>query len=188
MAESKDRKITRAGRQSRDASLLGRRRAGQASGQEMHRLRRARITIRARSARSASATRPNGSKPRARATIYTYSVMRRAPVPYAIAYVDAGRGPDACMTNIVDCDLRCDQSRPAGEAWCSSRPTAARRCRCSRRRSGCRRAVPPRQDTVSPARQCALEARQLGLEMRAIVQQSARDQAQQRRCQRRILI
>jgi uncharacterized OB-fold protein len=38
------------------------------------------------------------------ATIYTYSVMRRAPVPYAIAYVTLAEGP-TIMTNIVDCDL-----------------------------------------------------------------------------------
>jgi uncharacterized OB-fold protein len=38
------------------------------------------------------------------ATIYTYSVMRRAPVPYAIAYVELAEGP-RIMTNIVDCDL-----------------------------------------------------------------------------------
>ena len=38
------------------------------------------------------------------ATIYTYSVMRRAPVPYAIAYVTLAEGP-TMMTNIVDCDL-----------------------------------------------------------------------------------
>jgi uncharacterized OB-fold protein len=37
-------------------------------------------------------------------TIYTYSVMRRAPVPYAIAYVMLAEGP-TMMTNIVDCDL-----------------------------------------------------------------------------------
>jgi uncharacterized protein len=42
------------------------------------------------------------------ATIYTYSVMRRAPVPYAIAYVTLAEGP-TMMTNIVDCDL--DQIR-----------------------------------------------------------------------------
>jgi uncharacterized OB-fold protein len=39
-----------------------------------------------------------------RGTIYTYSVMRRAPVPYAIAYVSLAEGP-TMMTNIVDCDL-----------------------------------------------------------------------------------
>lgn len=39
-----------------------------------------------------------------RGTIYTYSVMRRAPVPYAIAYVELAEGP-RIMTNIVDCDL-----------------------------------------------------------------------------------
>jgi uncharacterized OB-fold protein len=39
-----------------------------------------------------------------RGTIYTYSVMRRAPIPYAIAYVTLEEGP-TMMTNIVDCDL-----------------------------------------------------------------------------------
>jgi uncharacterized OB-fold protein len=39
-----------------------------------------------------------------RGTIYTYSVMRRAPIPYAIAYVTLSEGP-TMMTNIVDCDL-----------------------------------------------------------------------------------
>jgi uncharacterized protein len=38
------------------------------------------------------------------ATIYTYSVMRRAPIPYAIAYATLAEGP-TIMTNIVDCDL-----------------------------------------------------------------------------------
>ena len=37
-------------------------------------------------------------------TIYTFSVTRRAPVPYAIAYVTLTEGP-MMMTNIVDCDL-----------------------------------------------------------------------------------
>ena len=37
-------------------------------------------------------------------TIYTYSVMRRTPVPYAIAYVTLQEGV-SMMTNIVDCDL-----------------------------------------------------------------------------------
>ena len=37
-------------------------------------------------------------------TVYTYSVMRRAPVPYAIAYVTLQEGV-SMMTNIVDCDL-----------------------------------------------------------------------------------
>jgi uncharacterized OB-fold protein len=37
-------------------------------------------------------------------TIYTYSVMRRAPIPYAIAYVTLSEGP-TMMTNIVDCHL-----------------------------------------------------------------------------------
>ena len=47
-------------------------------------------------------------------TIYTYSVMRRAPVPYAIAYVTLDEGP-TMMTNIVDCDLDKLEVRPEGE-------------------------------------------------------------------------
>jgi uncharacterized OB-fold protein len=39
-----------------------------------------------------------------RGTIYSYSVMRRVPAPYAIAYVTLEEGP-TMMTNIVDCDL-----------------------------------------------------------------------------------
>jgi uncharacterized OB-fold protein len=39
-----------------------------------------------------------------RGTIYTYSVMRRVPVPFAIAYVTLDEGV-TMMTNIVDCDL-----------------------------------------------------------------------------------
>ncbi len=39
-----------------------------------------------------------------RGTIYSYSVMRRAPVPYAIAYVTLAEGV-TMMTTIVDCDL-----------------------------------------------------------------------------------
>ncbi len=37
-------------------------------------------------------------------TIYSYSVMRRVPIPYAIAYVTLAEGI-SMMTNIVDCDL-----------------------------------------------------------------------------------
>jgi uncharacterized protein len=37
-------------------------------------------------------------------TIYSYSVMRRAQIPYALAYVTLAEGP-TMMTNIVDCDL-----------------------------------------------------------------------------------
>jgi uncharacterized OB-fold protein len=36
--------------------------------------------------------------------IYTYSVMRRAPVPYAIAYVTLAEGP-MMLTNIVEADF-----------------------------------------------------------------------------------
>jgi len=39
-----------------------------------------------------------------RGTIYSYSVMRRVPVPYAIAYVTLEEGV-TMMTNIVDGDL-----------------------------------------------------------------------------------
>jgi uncharacterized OB-fold protein len=37
-------------------------------------------------------------------TIYSYSVMRRAEVPYAIAYVTLDEGP-SMMTNLVQCDF-----------------------------------------------------------------------------------
>ena len=37
-------------------------------------------------------------------TIYTFTVMRRAPVPYCIGYVTLEEGI-SMMTNIVDCDL-----------------------------------------------------------------------------------
>ena len=39
-----------------------------------------------------------------RGTIYSYSVMRSVPAPYAIAYVTLEEGV-TMMTNIVDCDL-----------------------------------------------------------------------------------
>ena len=39
-----------------------------------------------------------------RGTIYSWSVMRRAPEPYAIAYVTLAEGP-TMITNLVDCDL-----------------------------------------------------------------------------------
>ncbi len=39
-----------------------------------------------------------------KATIYTFSVMRRAKEPYAIAYVTLAEGP-TMMTNIVGCDF-----------------------------------------------------------------------------------
>jgi uncharacterized OB-fold protein len=37
-------------------------------------------------------------------TVYTFTVMRRAKEPYAIAYVTLAEGP-TMMTNIVDCDF-----------------------------------------------------------------------------------
>jgi len=37
-------------------------------------------------------------------SIYSYSVIRRAEIPYVIAYVTLEEGP-TMMTNIIDCDL-----------------------------------------------------------------------------------
>ncbi len=39
-----------------------------------------------------------------RGRIYSFSIMRRAPQPYAIAYVELAEGP-MMMTNIVGCDF-----------------------------------------------------------------------------------
>lgn len=39
-----------------------------------------------------------------RGTIYSFSIMRRVPLPYAIAYVTLEEGV-SMMTNIVDCDI-----------------------------------------------------------------------------------
>jgi uncharacterized OB-fold protein len=39
-----------------------------------------------------------------RGSVYSFSVMRRVPAPYAIAYVTLAEGV-TMMTNIVDCDL-----------------------------------------------------------------------------------
>jgi uncharacterized OB-fold protein len=39
-----------------------------------------------------------------RGRIYTFSVMRRAPEPYAIGYVTLDEGP-SMLTNFVDCDF-----------------------------------------------------------------------------------
>jgi uncharacterized OB-fold protein len=39
-----------------------------------------------------------------RGTVYSYSVIRRVPVPYVIAYVTLEEGV-TMMTNIVECDL-----------------------------------------------------------------------------------
>ena len=39
-----------------------------------------------------------------RGVIYSWSVLRRVPQPYALAYVTLAEGP-TMMTNIVDCDL-----------------------------------------------------------------------------------
>lgn len=37
-------------------------------------------------------------------TIYSFTVLRRAPIPYAVASVALAEGPQM-ITNIVDCDL-----------------------------------------------------------------------------------
>ena len=39
-----------------------------------------------------------------RGTIYSYTVMRRAPQPYAVAFVTLEEGP-TMLTNLVDCDF-----------------------------------------------------------------------------------
>ena len=39
-----------------------------------------------------------------RGTIYSYSVMWRAPEPYVVAYVTLAEGP-TMLTNLVDCDF-----------------------------------------------------------------------------------
>ena len=99
-----ERKITPPPVNVGDAGFLGRGGAGQAADQEMHRLRRGAFLPAHTSARSAFRDKTEWQEASGRGTIYTYSVMRRAPVPYAIAYVELAEGP-RIMTNIVDCDL-----------------------------------------------------------------------------------
>ena len=55
-----------------------------------------------------------------RGTIYSYSVMRRVPEPYAIAYVTLEEGI-TMMTNVVDCDL--DQIRIGQAVRVAWKPT-----------------------------------------------------------------
>ena len=55
-----------------------------------------------------------------RGTVYSYSVMRRVPVPYALAYVTLEEGV-SMMTNIVDCDL--DAIRIGQPATVTFKPT-----------------------------------------------------------------
>lgn len=52
--------------------------------------------------------------------IYSWSVMRRVPQPYAIAYVTLAEGP-TILTNIVDCDL--EQLRIGQDVRLLFRPT-----------------------------------------------------------------
>ena len=47
--------------------------------------------------------------------IYTFSVMTRAPTPYAIGYVTLEEGP-SMMTNLVDCDFATLKIGQDGEA------------------------------------------------------------------------
>jgi uncharacterized protein len=56
-----------------------------------------------------------------RGIIYSLSVMKRAPEPYAIAYVTLEEGP-TMMTNIVDCDL--DSLTIGQKVQVTFRPTA----------------------------------------------------------------
>ncbi len=63
-----------------------------------------RTGIRAASARTASSQNLEWKDASGQGTIYSFSVMKRAEVPYAIAYVTLAEGP-TMMTNIVDCDL-----------------------------------------------------------------------------------
>ncbi len=60
----------------------------------MRRLRQPCIIIRARSARVCFSDKTELQQASGNGTIYTYSVMRRAPIPYAIAYVTLAEGAD----------------------------------------------------------------------------------------------
>ncbi|RDJ19776.1 Zn-ribbon domain-containing OB-fold protein [Bosea caraganae] len=51
-----------------------------------------------------SSSRTGWQEASGRGVIYSYSIMRRAKVPYAIAFVSLAEGP-TMMTNIVDCDF-----------------------------------------------------------------------------------
>ena len=55
-----------------------------------------------------------------RGTIYSYSVLKRAEVPYTIAYVTLEEGP-TMMSNIVDCDP--DTIRIGQKVTVSFKPT-----------------------------------------------------------------
>ena len=88
---------------------------GQADGRQMHRLRRDALSTRARICPFCFSDKTEWQQASGNGTIYTYSVMRRAPIPYAIAYVTLAEGP-TMMTNIVDCDLDKHPHRPGREA------------------------------------------------------------------------
>ena len=82
-------------------------------------------------------------------TVYTYSVMRRAPVPYAIAYVTLAEGP-TMMTNIVDCDL--DGIKVGQAVKLVFKPSdGGPPVPCSRRRKASR---VPRMRTTNPSPAC----------------------------------
>ena len=86
-----------------------------------------RITIRARSVPFCFSDKTEWIEASGKGTIYSYSVMRRAPVPYAMAYVTLAEGP-RMVTNIVDCDfdkLKCEQAGEGGLQADRRRPAAA---------------------------------------------------------------
>ena len=98
-----ERTIPATAGQPRDQALLGRGRRRQAAGQALHRVRRAHHYPRAICPFCGS-DRTEWTEASGRGTVYSYSVFRRAPMPYAIAYVTLAEGP-TMMTNIVDCNL-----------------------------------------------------------------------------------
>ena len=96
MADTKERKIPAPPVNPETQAFWDAAAQGQAAGQASARACGELHSLSARaSARSASATRPSGCEASGRGTIYSYSVMRRAPVPYAIAYVTLAEGADA---------------------------------------------------------------------------------------------
>ena len=99
-----ERKIPAPDANPETAALLGGRGEGAPARSGSARPAASRITTRGRSARSAGATAPSGGRRPGRGIVYSYSVMRRVPAPYALAYVTLDEGV-TMMTNLVDCDL-----------------------------------------------------------------------------------
>ena len=93
MAETDERKLPAPAVDAGDAGLLGRRRQGQAAGAskctaaaELHHYPRAICPF-------CFSDKTEWIEASGKGTIYSYSVMRRAPVPYAMAYVTLAEGP-----------------------------------------------------------------------------------------------